>query len=111
MLDDLVIDFKAKQPLSRSVVRLKTSYWCTTKRGISQRKDITILKRKSHGYHVLLEDISNMDIDEIFSRIVNLDGCVDGVYEIVACNPQKDWETGYVDDYDYRLICYKDVTV
>lgn len=41
--------------------------------------------------------------EEVTDRIVNLQQCKDGVYEITMCNVAKDWETGYVDSWDYRL--------
>jgi hypothetical protein len=26
------------------------------------------------------------------------------VYGVVICDESRDWETGYVDDYNYRLV-------
>ena len=37
-------------------------------------------------------------------RILNLGEVEDGIYEVVVCNESHDYETGYVDDYDYRLV-------
>ena len=84
------------------IVRLNTSTYFTG-RGVSYRKDITVLKRKSslHLSEVFVEAVEML-------RIVNLDECEDGVYEIGWCNISNDWETGYPDDWDYVLIPYEE---
>lgn len=38
------------------------------------------------------------------NSIINLDECGDGLYEVVVCNETHDWESGYVDGYDLKLI-------
>ena len=85
------------------VVRLKTSCW-SDKRGIHTKRSLTYLKRKCKGYNILEEDASNIGADEVFPRIVNLDECEDGVYYVITTNVQTDWESGDVEDYDYRLV-------
>jgi hypothetical protein len=39
----------------------------------------------------------------VFPRIINLDACADGIYTVLVCNERRDWESGYVEDYDYQL--------
>ena len=51
-----------------------------------------------------MEDISCIGAEEVLPRIINLDECKDGVYEVTACNISHDFETGYADDWDYKLI-------
>ena len=38
------------------------------------------------------------------SRIIDFHKVEDGVYELIFCNESRDWETGYVDDHDYKLV-------
>ena len=89
---------------SRGIVRVRTVKWGDTRRGIFQAKQITWLKRLSSGYQCMREDVANIGADEVLDRITNLNECRDGIYEAVICNQSTDWETGYVDDYDYKLI-------
>lgn len=89
----------------KSVVRLRTSVWLDS-RGLHSRKTLTLLKRKSSGRKLLFADAEEMGAEYVAPRILNLDLCDDGVYEVVACNEHRDWETGLVDDYDYRLRPY-----
>ena len=103
-LSDLtaVLAVESKQ-LNRCVVRLRTTMWAN-KSGLHTKKSLTFLRRKSEGFNVLEEDASAAGIEEVLPRILNLDECEDGIYEVVICNESHDWETGYIDDYDYRLV-------
>jgi len=88
---------------ARQVVRLTTSCWhdgCA----LHIRKTLKTLKRQSSGHNFLEEDCSMIGADEVLSRIINLHECKDGVYVIVTCNEHKDWETGNIEDYDYKLM-------
>ena len=89
--------------LNRCVVRLRTTMWAD-KSGLHTKKSLTSLRRKSEGFNVLEEDASAVGVEEVLPRILNMDECPDGVYEVVMCNESHDWETGYVDNYDYRLV-------
>jgi hypothetical protein len=93
------------EPVRREVVKLVTSSW-HDKRGLHIRRDLLSVKRKSSGHQCLEEDCSMISPDEVWPRIVNLHECKDGLYEVVICNEWKDWETGYVEDYDYRLVAF-----
>ena len=103
-LSDLtdVLAVEPKQP-NRCVVRLRTTMWAD-KTGLHTKKSLTFLRRKSEGFNVLEEDASAAGVEEVLPRILNLDECPDGVYKVVVCNESRDYETGYVDDYDYRLV-------
>lgn len=85
-----------------AVVRLSTGWWCDN-RGLHMRKDITFLQRRCAGFNILAEDLSAVGAEETAQRIVNLDLCEDGVYVVNTCNEQRDWEAGYIDEYDLRL--------
>ncbi len=89
--------------LNRCVVRLRTTMWAD-KNGLHTKKSLTFLRRKSKGFNVLEEDASAAGVEEILPRILNMDECEDGVYEVVTCNESRDYETGYIDDYDYWLV-------
>lgn len=97
---------ESEEPPSVSVLRVKTTYW-KTKRGIHTRRDITTLKKLSSGYQILEEDSDSFGVDEVMQKIVNLHEVEDGLYEVTLVNKGYDWETGYLDDYDYELIPYK----
>jgi hypothetical protein len=85
------------------VVRLKTSFWKDKRGGIHIKKSLIPLKLQSEGYQILQEDADNFGIDEIVDRIVNLFEVKDGVYSIEMINLSHDWETGYLESYDYQL--------
>jgi hypothetical protein len=100
--DDFVVD-PAPEVRSKSVVRLSTSYWITNG-SLRRTQSITVMRRQSVGYQPIEEDASNIGVNEVFSKIVNLDGLVDGLYEVILCDESHDWETGYLDDYNYKLV-------
>jgi len=88
--------------VSRCVVRVTTTTWAD-KRGLHQKKSLLFLRRQCEGFNVLEEDVSVIGAEDVLPRILNLDKCEDGIYKVVTCNISRDYETGYVDDYDYRL--------
>jgi hypothetical protein len=89
--------------VSRCTVRVKTTAWAD-KRGLHTKKSLTFLRRQCEGFNILAEDANAIGAEEVLPRIVNLGEVEDGIYEVVACNESHDYETGYVDDYDYRLV-------
>ena len=89
--------------VSRCTVRVKTTVWAD-KRGLHTKKSLTFLRRRCEGFNVLAEDASAIGAEEVLLRILNLGEVKDGIYEVVVCNESHDYETGYVDDYDYRLM-------
>ena len=89
--------------VSRCTVRVKTTVWAD-KRGLHTKKSLTFLRRQCEGFNVLAEDVSAIGAEEVLQRLVNLGEVEDGIYEVVVCNESHDYETGYVDDYDYRLV-------
>lgn len=88
---------------NRCVVRLKTTSWAD-KRGLHQKKSLTFLRRQCEGFNVLEEDAGAIGADEVLPRILNLNECADGIYNVVVCNESRDFETGYINDYDYKLV-------
>jgi len=84
------------------VVRLITSSWADG-RGIHFKKSLIFQKRLSEGHNILEEDSQNIGVEEIFPKIVNMSECKDGIYIVKVCSPDID-ESGYLDDYDYKLM-------
>lgn len=87
------------------VVRLRTTCW-QDQGAIHQKRSLTVLKRKSRGHNFLIEDAICAGANETFRSIVNFATCRDGVYRVHVCNVSRDYETGYVDGYDLKLVPY-----
>lgn len=99
----LIAQGPADVNVSRCTVRVKTTIWAD-KRGLHTKKSLTFLRRQCEGFNLLEEDASAIGAEEVLPRIVNLGEVEDGTYNVVACNERHDYETGYVDDYDYLLV-------
>lgn len=89
--------------VNRCTVRVKTTVWAD-KRGLHTKKSLMFLRRRCRGFNMLTEDTSAIGAEEVLPRILNLGEVKDGIYEVMVCNESHDYETGYVDDYDYRLV-------
>ena len=90
-------------PICRSVVRVVTQAYAT-KRGVHIRKSLLYLKRLSEGQNMLESDLDAIDAEEVISTILNLYEVPDGVYELRMCDVGRDYETGYLDNWNYRLV-------
>jgi hypothetical protein len=102
-LDELLTEVEEDQvPPTQIVVRLRRSYWHDLD-GVYQRISIKYLKRHTQGFNLLEDDCKMIGADDAVARIINLDRCEDGIYELVMCNAHTDWETGHVEDWEYRL--------
>lgn len=93
------------EPNARIVVRLRTEYW-STDRGVFKKTCVLYLKSKSSGVNFIEEDASFGGPELVIPKIINLDECADGIYEVICVNEYRDWETGYVEDWDYKLVPY-----
>lgn len=98
---------KVKEKQSRLVVRVSTSTW-QDKNGLYSRKNIKFLKRKSLGFNMLLEEADSIGAEDVVASITNLNDVGDGVYEVIVCNEYREWESGLVEDWDYKLIPYEE---
>ena len=87
----------------QTVVRVVTTSW-TDKKGAHTKRSLNILKRKSFGYNALEDECNNIGAQGAMENILNLWEVKDGVYEVIVCNISRDIETGYVDDWDLKLI-------
>lgn len=106
-LNNLLISETKEEP-NQCVVRISTIGWYSS-HGFHTKKSLKILKSKSHGglYECVVNDLEAGNAD-LFNRIINIDECIDGLYYIITVNEKRDWETGYIDDWDYKLIPYKE---
>lgn len=86
----------------KTIVKLKTEYYRDS-RSAYVKKVLTTLKRKSIGYDLLLEDIDNCDAEYVLQGIINLYDVPDGIYELQTTNHSRNYETGYIEDWDYIL--------
>lgn len=85
------------------VIRLTTSYWAD-RSAIHVKRTIRILRRKSSEHTLLDEEVSMIGADLAIPKIVNLHECEDGIYEVQTCNESRDYDTGHIDDYDFKLV-------
>ena len=107
VLDKITVAPHSDVDSCRLVVRVTTNSYFD-KKGLYSKKSIKFLKRKSFGFNILDEDAKGIGADNVISRIINLNKVDDGIYEVITINQSRDWETGYVDDYDYELVEYKE---
>lgn len=96
-----------KKAPNQTVVRVQTSNYVSGGRLVTKRT-ISTLKRKSRGYNELFDLVPEIGADEVISMIINLDEVDDGIYRVIIVNVSTDWETGYIDDYDLKLIPYEE---
>lgn len=94
-------------PEFKIVVKIITSYWHNNL-GVNSTKSIRFLKRKGIGYSLIQEECSNIGAEEVIEKLTNLKDVTDGIYEVVTIDLKYDWETGDVDDWNYKLIPYND---
>lgn len=90
------------------VVRLSTSMWDKNGAFYVQRC-VKTLKRKSKqfGMDLIHEECSNVGAYDFHSLIINLDETPDGIYILKHVNISRDYESGHVDGYDFKLIPYE----
>ncbi len=110
MTENFLAQFSETEEVkSKVVVRLSTSAYSDA-RGLHFKKSLTFLRRKCKGYNFLEEDCSNIGMEDVICKVTNLLEVKDGIYEVVTHNEYRDFETGYVEDYDYYLIEYSEDT-
>lgn len=85
--------------MNRLVGRVKTTRYMTSK-GFAYKKEFIVLKRKST---ISLNEVM-VELDTDFP--INFHEVPDGLYELLFINISHDWETGYADDWDVKLVEY-----
>ena len=86
---------------NRTIVRIQDSYY-KTYRGVAFKREMNVLKRKSVGCNLVEECFDDVECD--ICRIQNFDAEPPGIYEVMVCNESRDWETGWLDDWEYKLV-------
>lgn len=89
--------------VNRTVVRLTTSAYLSD-RGVHVRKDLAFLKRKCSGFNCIEEDCKMIGATEAIETITNLYSVKDGVYVLMVVNERRDWETGLVEEWEFKLV-------
>lgn len=97
------------------VVRVHTNFFRKKGGYIFKARSIKVLKRKSTENMIdhIEEDISNSGVEDFINTIINFNDVDDGEYYLKAINGEyylkainitHDFETGYVDGYDWKLF-------
>lgn len=102
MLEKIALN-KEPNKEHQTVVRVVTTSWLDGK-GLHTKRSLNVLKRKSFGQNYLQEECSAIGAEEAVASIINLEEVKDGIYEVIVCNVSRDIESGYVDDWDLKLI-------
>lgn len=87
---------------SKCIVKVQTEAY---KRGDTYfyGKSIRVLQKLT-TYDVLRDECDNVGICDGLENILNLNSVKDGKYYLQPINISKDIETGYIDDWDFKLI-------
>ncbi len=85
-------------------VRVSTSYYYS-RDALNCLKRISLLKRRSskEAQYWFSEENAMAGSDGLFKSIININKVEDGIYTLDICNISKDWETGYLDSWDWVL--------
>lgn len=70
-------------------------------------KSIRVLQKLT-SYDLLKDECDNIGIYDGLENIINLQNVEDGRYYLEAVNISRDCETGYIDDWDFKLIPFQD---
>lgn len=71
-------------------------------------RTLRVLKSKT-DFDAIHEESQNIGVQEALENIVNLQSVEDGLYSLVMCNLSHDWESGYIDDWNLKLIKYEEI--
>lgn len=89
------------------VVRLEHNYFCNGKR-VEWQVKLHPLKSKSlpQSYNYFIDIMSECE----GVPVVNLYECSPGYYNVITVNEHRDWESGIIEDWEYKLTPYKEAT-
>ena len=93
----------------QTIYRLRTSYFARNNNSqLVMTRTLTKMKRLSYGFDILREDLNNIGAT-VMENITNINELADGLYEPVIdySTATYDWETGYIDSYDLKLVQFK----
>lgn len=69
------------------------------------------MRKHCYGLNLLEEELGSVGPIDTLERIANIGTCDDGLYEVKAYNESYDYETGYIDNYDLRLVPFQPTVV
>ena len=103
-----MLEFKSSSSSTekvKCVVRVQTEAY---KKGDTYfyGKSIRVLKRKT-TYDFVKDEVDNIGIIDGLENIINLSGVHNGVYEVVVAHESYDFESGYLDDWSFKLVPYE----
>lgn len=102
---------KTAEEINREIVRVSKTAW-KDKRGMHTSISLLFQRRKSAGHCVLENEIDMVGAEDALAKIINLDAVENGrIYQVIVCNEKHDWETGLVDDYDFKLVPHNENTL
>jgi hypothetical protein len=71
-------------------------------------RTIRVIKKKT-DVDYLHDDCQQVGTQEAIENILNIHTVEDGIHQLVMCNVSKDWETGYVDDFNFKLVPFEEL--
>jgi hypothetical protein len=89
------------------VLRLKTKLKAHKSGGLTIKRKLKSATKYWFGhncYSMFEDELYNTSPEEVVKRIINFMTCADGLYTMVPCQEVFDRETGYLADYDLRLV-------
>lgn len=104
----MIIDFsEAPEKVKHiAVYKVLKSFYKTSK-GFASKIDLVKMKRLSSGWDGL-EDMHD-NIGGEYDLIINLDEVSHNeLYYVKAVDLSQDWETGLIDDWNLKLLPYKE---
>lgn len=102
-----IINFDKEQVKPVLVVRVDKNFYRNKSGEFVSQTKLRVMKKLSFLSNVFEEDFSCCGPEDTIDRIVNLYEVKPGLYEMITVNQTTDWETGYIDGWDYLLIPYK----
>lgn len=84
-------------------IKVRTCHYVDNRGSLTYRRELIPMKPKS-TYNLLMDDAQHTDPKMVLDKITNLHEAPDGIYDIKTVNLIRCWETGYVEDYDYKLV-------
>lgn len=70
-------------------------------------RTIRVMKKISE-FNYLDEDCKQVGVLEAIENILNINTVEDGLYRLEMCNVSKDHETGWVDDFNFKLTPHQE---
>ena len=90
------------------VYRVTTNGYRDHKGNYIYQKKLYFMRKLSKDCNDVLDEEYNNCNEDMFPRIINLLEVEDGLYNCVMVNLNRDYETGYLEDWDHKLIPFEE---